>query len=84
MPLAKAASGSSNSVFIWAAMAACAKAHAAIAAQMKTELEEPLAAFASGIKERRKIILRLGATLSRVIPATCDIELGVSVRIHLQ
>ncbi|KAK9856054.1 Fps/Fes/Fer/CIP4 homology [Penicillium brevicompactum] len=35
---------------------AIAKAHAAIAGQMKTELEEPLSAFASGIKERRKII----------------------------
>jgi hypothetical protein len=35
---------------------AIAKAHAAIAGQMKTELEEPLAAFASGMKERRKII----------------------------
>ncbi|KAJ5643730.1 uncharacterized protein N7484_006237 [Penicillium longicatenatum] len=35
---------------------AIAKAHAAIAAQMKTELEEPLGAFASGLKERRKII----------------------------
>ncbi|KAG0155100.1 hypothetical protein PDIDSM_673 [Penicillium digitatum] len=35
---------------------AIAKAHSAIAGQMKTELEEPLAAFASGIKERRKII----------------------------
>lgn len=35
---------------------AIAKAHAAIAGQMKNELEEPLAAFASGIKERRKII----------------------------
>ncbi len=33
-----------------------AKAHAGIAAQMKTELEEPLTAFASGMKERRKII----------------------------
>jgi Fes/CIP4, and EFC/F-BAR homology domain len=33
-----------------------AKAHAAIASQMKTELEEPLAAFAGGMKERRKII----------------------------
>lgn len=33
-----------------------AKQHAAIAAQMKTELEEPLAAFAGGMKERRKII----------------------------
>lgn len=33
-----------------------AKAHAAIASQMKTELEEPLNAFSKGIKERRKII----------------------------
>jgi hypothetical protein len=33
-----------------------AKAHAAIASQMKTELEEPLTAFSKGIKERRKII----------------------------
>lgn len=32
------------------------KAHQAIAAQMKTELEEPLAAFAAGMKERRKIV----------------------------
>ncbi|KAI2469637.1 hypothetical protein F4781DRAFT_393584 [Annulohypoxylon bovei var. microspora] len=32
------------------------KQHAGIAAQMKTELEEPLAAFAGGMKERRKII----------------------------
>ncbi|KAJ5918903.1 hypothetical protein N7454_010047 [Penicillium verhagenii] len=35
---------------------AIAKAHATIASQMKTELEEPLGAFASGLKERRKII----------------------------
>ncbi|ORY62648.1 uncharacterized protein BCR38DRAFT_395763 [Pseudomassariella vexata] len=33
-----------------------AKQHASIAAQMKTELEEPLAAFAGGMKERRKIV----------------------------
>jgi len=33
-----------------------AKQHQAIAAQMKTELEEPLAAFAGGMKERRKIV----------------------------
>ena len=32
------------------------KAHQAIAGQMKTELEEPLAAFAGGMKERRKIV----------------------------
>jgi len=32
------------------------KAHSSIASQMKTELEEPLAAFAGGMKERRKIV----------------------------
>ncbi|KAL4958251.1 hypothetical protein BDW69DRAFT_154560 [Aspergillus filifer] len=35
---------------------AIAKAHAAIAGQIKRELEEPLLAFAGGNKERRKII----------------------------
>lgn len=35
---------------------AIAKAHSAIAGQMKNELEDPLSAFSSGIKERRKII----------------------------
>ncbi|KAH8666335.1 hypothetical protein BX600DRAFT_380606 [Xylariales sp. PMI_506] len=33
-----------------------AKQHASIAAQMKSELEEPLAAFSGGMKERRKIV----------------------------
>lgn len=32
------------------------KSHQAIAAQMKSELEDPLAAFAGGMKERRKIV----------------------------
>lgn len=32
------------------------KAHQAIAGQMKSELEEPLAAFGGGMKERRKIV----------------------------
>ncbi|RCI17384.1 hypothetical protein L249_2679 [Ophiocordyceps polyrhachis-furcata BCC 54312] len=32
------------------------KQHQSIAAQMKSELEEPLAAFAGGVKERRKIV----------------------------
>lgn len=32
------------------------KSHQSIAQQMKTELEEPLAAFAGGMKERRKIV----------------------------
>lgn len=35
---------------------AIAKQHQSIAAQMKTELDEPLAAFAGGMKERRKIV----------------------------
>lgn len=35
---------------------AMAKQHQGIAAQMKTELEEPLDAFAGGMKERRKIV----------------------------
>jgi len=33
-----------------------ARQHQSIAAQMKTELEEPLAAFAGSMKERRKIV----------------------------
>ncbi len=33
-----------------------AKQHQAISSQMKTELEEPLGAFAGGMKERRKIV----------------------------
>ena len=33
-----------------------AKQHQSIATQMKSELEEPLAAFAGGMKERRKIV----------------------------
>lgn len=33
-----------------------AKQHQLIGAEMKSELEEPLAAFAGGMKERRKII----------------------------
>jgi hypothetical protein len=35
---------------------AIGKQHQGIAAQMKSELEEPLAAFAGGMKERRKIV----------------------------
>lgn len=33
-----------------------AKQHQNNAAQMRTDLEEPLAAFAGGMKERRKIV----------------------------
>jgi hypothetical protein len=35
---------------------AMGKSHQTIAGQMKSELEEPLAAFAGGMKERRKIV----------------------------
>lgn len=35
---------------------AMAKQHQNNAAQMRTDLEEPLAAFAGGMKERRKIV----------------------------
>lgn len=35
---------------------AMGKAHQTIAQQMKAELEEPLAAFSGGLKERRKIV----------------------------
>ncbi|KAK4696241.1 hypothetical protein P7C71_g1641, partial [Lecanoromycetidae sp. Uapishka_2] len=35
---------------------AMSKSHQGIAAQMKSELEEPLGAFAGGMKERRKIV----------------------------
>ena len=35
---------------------AMGKSHQAIAGQMKSELEEPLAAVAGGMKERRKIV----------------------------
>ena len=35
---------------------AMAKSHQNIAAQMKSEAEEPLAAYAGGLKERRKIV----------------------------
>lgn len=37
-------------------MESMAKQHQNNAAQMKTELEEPLTAFAGGMKERRKIV----------------------------
>jgi hypothetical protein len=35
---------------------AVGKAHSNIAGQMRSELDEPLAAFAGGMKERRKIV----------------------------
>ena len=41
---------------IRAEVEATGKSHQNIAGQMKSELEEPLAAFAGGMKERRKIV----------------------------
>ncbi|KZF19774.1 hypothetical protein L228DRAFT_263627 [Xylona heveae TC161] len=43
-----------------------AKSHQNIAAQMKSELEEPLSAFAGGLKERRKIVQSCIEKLLRV------------------
>ncbi|KAL4979292.1 hypothetical protein BDW66DRAFT_111273 [Aspergillus desertorum] len=57
-PLGQHETGSLRESFdtVRAETEAIAKAHAAIAGQMKRELEEPLIAFAGGNKERRKII----------------------------
>ena len=59
---------------------AMGKSHQAIAGQMKSELEEPLAAFAGGMKERRKIIqsgieklLKLKIQQTQVVNKVCDI-----------
>lgn len=67
------------------------KAHQGIAAQMKSELEEPLTAFAGGMKERRKIVqagveklykIKQQQTQSvnkvRRRPQTSDRELGLT------
>ena len=55
------------------------KSHQAIAGQMKSELEEPLAAFAGGMKERRKIIqsgieklLKVKIQQTQVVNKVCD------------
>ncbi|KAE8353306.1 hypothetical protein BDV28DRAFT_109495 [Aspergillus coremiiformis] len=57
-PLGSTELGSLRSSFdvVRAETEAIAKAHGAIAGQMKRELEEPLVAFAGGNKERRKIV----------------------------
>lgn len=57
-PLGAGESGSLRASFdvVRGETEAIGKSHAAIAGQMKRELEEPLAAFAGGSKERRKII----------------------------
>ena len=55
------------------------KSHQAIAGQMKSELEEPLAAFAGGMKERRKIIqsgieklLKVKIQQTQVVNKVCE------------
>ncbi|PVI06130.1 hypothetical protein DM02DRAFT_515257 [Periconia macrospinosa] len=57
-PLGSSESGTLRMSFdvIRAEVEATGKAHQSIAQQMKTELEEPLQAFAGGMKERRKIV----------------------------
>ncbi|KAF1959683.1 hypothetical protein CC80DRAFT_523637 [Byssothecium circinans] len=57
-PLGSSESGTLRMSFdvIRGEVEATGKAHQSIAQQMKTELEEPLAAFAGGMKERRKIV----------------------------
>ena len=57
-PLGSSESGTLRMSFdvIRSEVEATGKAHQSIAQQMKTELEEPLAAFAGGMKERRKIV----------------------------
>jgi hypothetical protein len=54
------------------------KAHQNIAGQMKSELEEPLAAFSGGMKERRKIVqngieklLKLKIQQTQVVNKVC-------------
>ena len=56
------------------------KSHQTIAAQMKSELEEPLAAFAGGMKERRKIVqggieklLKVKVQQTQVVNKVCDL-----------
>lgn len=69
---------------------ATGKSHQAIAGQMKSELEEPLAAFAGGMKERRKIVqngieklykLKVEQTraVNKVGSASLSIECGLIV-----
>ena len=56
------------------------KAHQNIAGQMKSELEEPLAAFSGGMKERRKIVqngieklLKLKIQQTQVVNKVCRV-----------
>lgn len=57
-PLGSSEAGSLSASFdvMRGEVEAMGKSHQAIAGQMKSELEEPLAAFAGGMKERRKIV----------------------------
>lgn len=62
------------------------KSHQNVAQQMKTELEEPLAAFAGAMKERRKIVqngiekvLKTKIQQTHVVNKVClGLTLGIS------
>ena len=61
------------------------KTHQTIAGQMKSELEEPLAAFSGGMKERRKIVqtgieklLKLKIQQTQVVN-----KVGLSVQVYI-
>lgn len=63
-----------------------ARQHQGVAAQMKTELEEPLAAFAGSMKERRKIVqngieklLKIKVQQTQQVNKVCRLRLGFEV-----
>jgi len=63
------------------------KAHQTIAAQMKTELDEPLAAFAGAMKERRKIVqsgieklLKVKVQQTQTVNKVCHHHLGICLQ----
>jgi len=60
------------------------KSHQAIAAQMKSELEEPLGAFAGGMKERRKIVQSGIEKLYKIKQQQTQIVNKVSYGNHLE
>ena len=59
-----------------------AKAHLAIAHQMKSELEEPLTAFSGGMKERRKFVQNGVEKLFKVKQQQTQAVNKVGRRIH--
>ena len=60
------------------------KSHQTIAGQMKSELEEPLAAYAGGMKERRKIVQAgIEKLLKTKVQQTQTVNKVESALIHL-